>query len=55
MSWFVKTFKDKCQYKNKNNKLMSPRIDKPLPIDDYKLLEKNKTFCTKIEDSRKLN
>ena len=49
MSWFVKTFKDKCQYKNKNNKLMSPRIDKPLPIDDYELLEKIKPFVLRLK------
>ena len=41
----VKTFKVKVGDKDKNNKLMSFRID------DDKLLVKYKTIWTKIEDS----
>ena len=42
VSGYVKTFKDKGGYKNKNNNLMS------LCIDDDKLLEKYKTIWTMI-------
>ena len=42
MSGYVKTFKDKCRDKNKNNKLMSLRLE------DDKLLEKYKTIWTNI-------
>ena len=48
MSGYVKTFKDKCGDKNKNNKLMS------LPIYDNKLLEKYKTIWTKIKDLKNI-
>ena len=41
---YVKTFKDKGEDNNKNNQLMSFRID------DDELLEKYITFWTKIED-----
>ena len=41
---YVKTFKDKGGDNNKNNQLMSFRID------DDELLEKYITFWTKIED-----
>ena len=41
MSGYVKTFKDKSEDMNKNNKLMS------LCIEDGKLLEKYKTIWTK--------
>ena len=41
MSGYVKTFKDKSEDTNKNNKLMS------LCIEDGKLLEKYKTIWTK--------
>ena len=43
MSEYVKTFKDKGGDKNKNNQLMSLRID------DDKLLEKYKTIWTKLK------
>ena len=43
MSGYVKTFKVKDGDKDKNNKLMSFRID------DEKLLEKYKAIWTKIE------
>ena len=46
MSGYVKTFKAKDGDKDKNNKLMSFRIN------DEKLLEKYKGICAKIEDSR---
>ena len=42
MSGYVKTFKDKCRDKNKNDKLMSLRLQ------DDKLLEKYKTIWTSI-------
>ena len=42
MSGYVKTFKDKFGYKNKNNKLMS------LCINDYKLLEEYRTIWKKV-------
>ena len=45
MSGYVKTFKVKDGDKNKNNKLISFRID------GEKLLEKYKTIWAKIEDS----
>ena len=41
MSGYVKTFKDKSEDTNKNNKLM------PLCIEDGKLLVKYKTIWTK--------
>ena len=41
VSGYVKTFKDKSEDTNKNNKLMS------LCIEDGKLLEKYKTIWTK--------
>ena len=44
MSRYVKTFKDKGGDKNKNDKLVSLRID------DNKLLEIYKAISTKIED-----
>ena len=44
MSGYVKIFKVKEGDKDKNNKLMSFRID------DEKLLEKYKSIWTKIED-----
>ena len=44
MSEHVKIFKDKEIYKNKNNKLMSLRID------NEKLLKKYKIIWPKIED-----
>ena len=44
MSGYVKTFKDKSEDTNKNNKLIS------LCIVDGKLLEKYKTICTKTEE-----
>ena len=46
---YIKTFKDKSGYKNKNNKLMS------LCIDDDKILEKYKIIWTKFEDLKKIN
>ena len=42
MSGYVKTIKDKCRDKNKNDKLMSLRLQ------DDKLLEKYKTIWTSI-------
>ena len=45
----LNTFKLKDEDKNKNDKLMSFRID------DKKLLEKYKTIWTKTEDLKKLN
>ena len=47
MSQYIETFKDKGGYKNKNNKLMSFRIDD-------KLLEKYKTIGIKIEDLKNI-
>ena len=44
MDWYVKIFKNKGGDKNKNNKLMSLRID------DDKLLEKYKSVWNKIEN-----
>ena len=44
MSRYVKTFKDKGGDKNKNNKLMSLRID------DNKVLKEYKAIWTKTED-----
>ena len=44
ISEYVKTFKSKDGDKDRNNKLMSSRIN------DYKLLEKYKTILTKIKD-----
>ena len=49
MSGYVKTFKVKDGDKDKNNKLMSFRID------DEKLLEKYKAIWTKIQDLKALN
>ena len=49
MNRYVKTFKVKDGDKNKNNKLMSLRVD------DEKLLEKYKAIWTKTEDLKKLN
>ena len=49
MSGCIKTFKVKDGDKDKNNKLMSFRID------DEKLLEKYKPIYTKIEDLKILN
>ena len=43
-SGYVKTFKVKDGDKRKNSKLMS------IHINDEKLLEKDKTICTKIEE-----
>ena len=48
MSGYVKTFKVKDGDKDKNNKLMSFRID------DQKLLEKYKAVWTKIEDLKNI-
>ena len=48
MSGYIKTFKVKDGDKDKNNKLMSFRID------DEKLLEKCKAIWTKIEDLRSI-
>ena len=48
MSGYVKTFKVKDWDEDKNNKLMSFRID------DEKLLEKCKAIWTKIEDLRSI-
>ena len=48
MNGNVKTFKVKDWDKDKNNKLMSFRID------DEKLLEKYKTIWTKIEDIKNI-
>ena len=48
MSGYVKTFKDKGGDKNKNNKLMSLRID------DDKLLEKYTTISSKIENFKNI-
>ena len=45
----LNTFKPKDEDKNKNDKLMSFRVD------DKKLLEKYKTIWTKTEDLKKLN
>ena len=44
MSGYAKTFEVKDGDKNKNNKLMSFRID------DDRLLGKYETICTEIED-----
>ena len=48
MSQYVKTFKVKDGDKDKNNKLMSFRID------DKKLLEKYKAIWIKIEDLKNI-
>ena len=48
MSGYVKTFKVKEGDKDKNNKLMSLRVD------DKKLLEKCKAIQTKIEDLKNI-
>ena len=48
MSGYVKTFKVKEGDKDKNNKLMSFRVD------DEKLLEKYKAIWTKIEDLKNI-
>ena len=48
ISGYVKKFKVKERDKDKNNKLMSFRID------DEKLLEKQKAVWTKIEDLKKI-
>ena len=48
ISVYFKTFKNKDGDKNKKNKLMSLRID------DDKLLVKNKTISTKIEDLKNI-
>ena len=48
MSQYVKTFKIKDGDKDKNNKLMSFRID------DKKLLEKYKAIWNKIEDLKNI-
>ena len=48
MSGYVKTFKVKDGDKDKNNKLMSFRID------DEKLLEKCRAIWTKIEDLKSI-
>ena len=45
----IKTFNNKSGYKNKSNKLMSLHVTKD------KLLEKDKSIWTKIEDLKKLN
>ena len=49
MSGYYKTFKDEGEHKNKNDKLMSLRID------DDKLLNKHKTIWTKIEDLQNID
>ena len=49
MSGYHKTFKDEGGHKNKNDKLMSLRID------DDKLLNKHKTIWTKIEDLQNID
>ena len=49
MSGYVKTFKVKDGDKNKNNRLMSFRIN------DGKLLGKYKTIWTKVEDLKLIN
>ena len=46
MSGYVKTFKVKNGYKDKNNKLF-------FRIDDEKLLQKYKAIWTKTEDLKK--
>ena len=48
-SEYIKTFKAKDGYKDKNNKLMS------FDLDEEKLLEKYKTIWTKIENLKKKN
>ena len=48
MSGYIETFKIKEGDKDKNNKLMSFRID------DEKLLEKYKAIWTKIEDLKNI-
>ena len=45
---YIKTFKNKDGDKNKNNKLMSLRID------DDKVFEKYKIIWTKIEDLKNI-
>ena len=47
-SGYVKTFKVKYAYKDRNNKLISFRLD------DEKLLEKYKAISTKIEDLKSI-
>ena len=49
MSGYVNAFKDRYEFKKKNNDLMS------LHIDDNKLSEKCKTIWTMMEDLKKLN
>ena len=49
MSGYVNAFKDRHEFKKKNNNLMS------LHIDDNKLSEKCKTIWTMMEDLKKLN
>ena len=49
MSGYVKTFKGKDEYKDKNNKLMF------FCIDDEKLLEKYKGIWTKTEDLKDID
>ena len=49
MSGYVNAFKDRYEFKKKNNDLMS------LHIDDNKLSEKCKTIWTMTEDLKKLN
>ena len=48
MGGYVKTFKVKEKYKDKNNKLMS------FSLDDEKLLEKYKAIWTKIKDFKNI-
>ena len=48
MSGYVETFKVKDGHRNKNNKLMSFRID------NEKVLEKYKTIWTKVEDLKNI-
>ena len=48
MSGYVKAIKAKEEVKDKNNELMSSRID------DERLLEKYKAIGTKIEDLKKI-
>ena len=48
MSGYVETFKVKDGHRNKNNKLMSFRID------NEKVLEKYKAIWTKIEDLKNI-
>ena len=48
MIGYVKTFKDKGRFKNKNNKLIC------LHIDDNKLLKKHKAISTNIKDLKNI-